>query len=270
MCGRYGRRADKQRIAEWMQTHNTNVFDDSYLAPSYNIAPQTFQPVVRLDAETGVRELARMRWGLVPFWAKDAKMAYSTINAKAETVATSPAFREAWKRRRCLIPADFFYEWKKLDAKAKRPYAISLRDGAMFAFAGLWDRWKDKATGQDLETYTIITTDANELIHGMAIHDRMPVILKPADYGRWLNTEDPHRAPADLLRPYDADQMKAWEVGPEVGNVRNNRPELCEPVPCPDPAQQAPAPNPGPQQDLFASSDRVGREIVEEPDGGKG
>jgi putative SOS response-associated peptidase YedK len=106
MCGRYGRRADKQRIAEWMQTHNTSVFDDSYYAPSYNFAPQSMQPVVRLDGDTGARELTVMRWGLVPFWSKDAKIAYSTINAKAETITTSPAFREAMKRRRCLVPAD--------------------------------------------------------------------------------------------------------------------------------------------------------------------
>jgi putative SOS response-associated peptidase YedK len=269
MCGRYGRRADKQRIAEWMQTHNTNVFDDSYLVPSYNVAPQSFQPVVRLDAGTGQRELTRMRWGLVPFWAKDAKIAYSTINAKAETIAGSPAFREAWKRRRCLVPADFFYEWKKLDAKAKQPYAISLSDGSLFAFAGLWDRWKDKATGQELETYTIITTDANELIHGMSIHDRMPVILKPADYSRWLNTEDPHRLPLDLLRPYEAEQMKAWKVGQGVGNVRNNGPELCEPLGGDESSPQRQIGEPEPQQDLFQSSEGTSGEDAE-PGGGTG
>ncbi|UWZ85162.1 SOS response-associated peptidase [Occallatibacter riparius] len=111
MCGRYGRRADKQRIAEWMQTHNTSVFDDSYFAPSFNIAPTDMQPVVRLDRETGERELTIMRWGLVPYWAKDSKVGFSTINAKAETVTTSPAFREPMKRRRCLVPAEWFYEW---------------------------------------------------------------------------------------------------------------------------------------------------------------
>jgi len=127
MCGRHGRRADKQRIAEWMQTHNTNVFDDSYFAPSYNVAPQSLQPVVRLDGETGQRELTVMRWGLIPFWVKDAKIGYSTINAKSETVATSPAFREAMKRRRCLVPAEWFYAWQKIDAKTKQPYATALR-----------------------------------------------------------------------------------------------------------------------------------------------
>ena len=151
MRGRYGRRADKQRIAEWMQTHDTNMFDDSYFAPTYNAAPQDMHPVVRLDRETGERELTVMRWGLVPYWSKDAKIGFSTINAKAETIATSPTYREAWKRRRCLVPAEWFYEWQKIDAKTKHPYAIALKDDSLFAFAGLWERWKDKATGRRLK-----------------------------------------------------------------------------------------------------------------------
>jgi putative SOS response-associated peptidase YedK len=229
MCGRYGRRADKQRIAEWMQTHNTDVFDDSYLAPSYNVAPQSMQPVVRLDSETGERELSIMRWGLIPFWSKDSKIAYSAINAKAETITTSPAFREAIKRRRCLVPADWFYEWKKLDAKTKQAYAIGLNDGSLFAFAGLWDTWKDKATGQAINTYTVITTDPNELME--PLHNRMPVILQGRDYDRWLAPGDPSQLPVDLLRPFPAEEMKAWPVSHRVGNVRNNDPSLAEPVP---------------------------------------
>ena len=158
MCGRYGRRADMQRIAEWMQTRNTTVFDETYFAPSYNVAPQTDQPIVRIDSQTGERELTVMRWGLVPYWSKDGKAAFSTINAKAETLATSPAFREAFKRRRCLVPADWFYEWKKLDEESKQPYAIAMADNAPFAFAGLWESWKgpeDEIT----ESCTILTTD---------------------------------------------------------------------------------------------------------------
>lgn len=234
MCGRYGRRTDKQRIAEWMQTHNTNVFDydeeftETRLGPSFNVAPQSFQPVVRLDGETGQRELTVMRWGLVPFWSKDAKAAFNTINAKAETIAKSPAFREAWKRRRCLVPADWFYEWKKLDEKTKQPYAIGMKDGAMFAFAGLCETWKEKETGRELHTYTIITTDPNELME--TIHNRMPVILHRDDYARWLAPADPAHLPEDLLRPFPAEEMKAWKVGKDVGNTRNNRPELVEPV----------------------------------------
>jgi putative SOS response-associated peptidase YedK len=228
MCGRYGRRADKQQIAEWMQTHDTNVFDDSYLAPSYNIAPQSFQPVVRLAPETGERELTVMRWGLVTFWSKDEKAAFNTINAKSETVAKSPAFREAWKRRRCLVPADWFYEWKRIDEKTKQPYAISMKDDGIFAFAGLWDTWKDKASGHELLTYTILTIDPNELLE--IIHNRMPVILSRKDYSRWMAPADPAQLPVDLLRPYPADEMKAWKVSRAVGNVRNNSPGLIVPV----------------------------------------
>jgi putative SOS response-associated peptidase YedK len=223
MCGRYGRRADKQRIAEWMQARNTNVFDETYLAPSYNVAPTDFQPIVRLDHD-GQRELTVMRWGLIPYWAKDSKIRFSTINAKSETVSTSPTFREAMKRRRCLVPAEWFYEWQKTDAKAKQPYAIAMRDDSLFAFAGLWERWKDKAKDQVLETYTVLTTDPNELLE--PIHNRMPVILAPKDYQRWLEPGEPTRLPVDLLRPYPANEMKAWKVSNAVGNVRNNVPEL--------------------------------------------
>lgn len=228
MCGRYGRRADKQRIAEWMQTHSTNIFDDSILAPSYNIAPQSFQPVVRLQPETGERELTVMRWGLVPFWASNTRMAFSTINAKSESIATSPTFREAWKRRRCLVPAEWFYEWQKLEEKQKQPYAIAMEDGRLFAFAGLWDAWKDEATGQVLETYTIITTAPNELLE--PIHDRMPVIVAREDYQRWMAPADSANLPVDLLKPYPAEKMKAWKIGKAIGNVRNNSPELVAPV----------------------------------------
>jgi putative SOS response-associated peptidase YedK len=214
-----------------MQAHDTGVFDDSDFAPSYNVAPQTLQPIVRLDSETGKRELTVMRWGLVPFWSKDGKAGYSTINARAETVTTSATYREAMKRRRCLVPADWFYEWQKVDAKTKQPYAIALQDGALFAFAGLWESWKDKTTEKVTETYTVITTDPNELMkpdNGVPIHDRMPVILHRQDYERWLEPGDPAQLPVDLLRPYPAEEMKAWKVGADVGNVRNNRPELVE------------------------------------------
>lgn len=210
-----------------MQAHNTNVFDETYLAPSYNVAPTDFQPIVRLDRD-GQRELTVMRWGLVPYWAKNSKIGFSTINAKSETVTTSPTFREAMKRRRCLVPAEWFYEWQKIDGKAKQPYAISLRDDSLFAFAGLWERWRDKAKDQVIETYTILTVDPNELLE--PIHDRMPVILAPKDYQRWLEPGEPTHLPTDLLRPYPAEEMKAWKVGSAVGNVRNNAPELLAPI----------------------------------------
>jgi putative SOS response-associated peptidase YedK len=175
---------------------------------------------VQLSRETGQRELTVMRWGLVPYWSKDSKVGFSTINAKAETITTSPAFREAMKRRRCLVPADWFYECKKIDAKTKQPFAIALQGGSLFAFAGLWERWKDEATGEALETYTVITTDPNELMQ--SLHNRMPVILHRQDYERWLAPADASRLPVDLLRPFPAEEMKAWRVSSDVGNVCNN------------------------------------------------
>jgi putative SOS response-associated peptidase YedK len=224
VCGRYGRRSDKQKIAEAFRVKVDNVAD---FVTSYNAAPQSFQPVVRLNRESGEREIVIMRWGLIPYWSKDEKIGYSTINAKAETVATAPVFREAFKRRRCLVPADAFYEWQKLDAKNKQPFAIALKSGEPYGFAGLWERWTAK-DDKPLETFTIITTDPNSVVE--PLHTRMPVILEPKDYDRWLDCSDPANAPLDLLRSYPAELMTAWRVSKDVGNVRNDHPGLCEPV----------------------------------------
>ncbi len=220
MCGRYYRRSDKQAIAE----HFAANVHDFELPDDYNAAPQSTQPVVRANRDTGEREIALMRWGLVPFWSKDAKTGYSTINAKSETITTNASFREAFIRRRCLVPASGFYEWARLDAKTKQPYAISLKESPLCAFAGIWERWKDKATRQTLETFSIITTGPNELT--AAIHDRMPVILPRRDYRRWLAPFDAARPPVDLLRPYPAREMAAWKVSTAVGDVRNNSADL--------------------------------------------
>lgn len=225
MCGRYHNRADKQRIAEAFRVGIPPTFE---ILPSYNVAPQSFQPVIRLERDSAEREIALLRWGLIPFFAKDSKVSFSTINARAETITTSPVFREAMKRRRCLVPATGFYEWQPLGQKSKQPWVIELKDGDVFAFAGLWERWKDKSTGQALETYTIITTDPNEVLE--PLHDRMPVILSPRDYDRWLDPGDPSQLPTDLLRPYPADEMKAWKVHSDIGNAKNNSPELRLPV----------------------------------------
>jgi putative SOS response-associated peptidase YedK len=181
---------------------------------------------VRLNRDTGKREFALMRWGLVPAWAKDAKFGYATINARAEEAASKPAYRDALKKRRCMIPADAFYEWERLDSKTKRPFAFGLTGGDPFAFAGLWESWLPK-DGAPLETFTILTTDSNEVV---TIHNRMPVILEPKDYDRWLDPGDPARAPVDLLRPFPGELMRAWKVSDRVGNVRNNDPEILEPV----------------------------------------
>lgn len=225
MCGRYQNRAEKQRIAEAFRVGIPPAFD---ILPLYNIAPQTDQPIVRLNRDNSERELALLRWGLVPFFAKDSKFGYSAVNARAETVTTSPTFREAMKRRRCLVPATGFYEWQKIGNKTKQPWMIELPNGEIFAFAGLWDRWKDRTIGNVLDTYTIITTDPNELVQ--PLHDRMPVILSPSDYDRWLDPGDPERLPTDLLRPFPAEQMTAWKVSSAVGNTKNDSPEIRLPI----------------------------------------
>ena len=226
MCGRYYRRSDKQKIAEVFRTGVPTTFE---ILPSYNVAPQTFQPVVVFNKKSLERELLPMRWGLVAYWASDPKVGYSTINAKAETLTTSPVFREAIKRRRCLVPADGFYEWQPVDRKNKQPCAFALKDGSLFALAGLFDVWKDKQTGQALFSYSVITTDPNELLE--PFHNRMPVIVKPADYERWLAPAEPHHLPVDLLRPYPDELMTAWRISTAVGNVKNDDPNLIAPVP---------------------------------------
>ncbi len=225
MCVRYYRRSDKQKIAEAFRTGVPTTFE---ILPSYNVAPQTFQPVVALNRKSLERELLQMRWGLVPYWASDPKIGYSTINAKSETLTTSSVFREAFKRRRCLVPADGFYEWQPIDRKTKQPFAFALKDGSLFALAGLFDVWKDKKTGEALFSYSVITTDPNELLE--PFHNRMPVILKPDDYERWMAPAEPHRLPVDLLRPYPDEQMTAWRIGSAVGNVKNDDPSLIAPV----------------------------------------
>jgi putative SOS response-associated peptidase YedK len=224
MCGRYYRRSDKQKIAEAF--HATQV-DDFPLPPwDYNVAPTTMQPIIRNNRDTGDRELISLRWGLIPFFTKDLSTVrgISTINARAETIATSRSYREPFKKRRCIVPASGFYEWKKLDAKNKRPYGFDLTNGHMMALAGLWDAWKDPANGQWLQSYTIITTDANEIM--APIHERMPVILHPGDFNRWLDREASEHPPVDLLRPFPADEMEAFEVSKDVGNVKNNSADL--------------------------------------------
>jgi putative SOS response-associated peptidase YedK len=260
MCGRYLRRSDKQRIAEAFEV--SKGLADLVLPPwDYNVAPTTFQPVIRLAVDSArdigdggqresARELTLMRWGLVPYFATDLKrFGHSTINARAESLTTSSIFRTPFERRRCLVPADGFYEWKvlptptlfgldptpksakKRDAAEKQPYAFTLASGEPFAFAGLWDRWEDPAGGM-LESFSIITTTPNELT--AAVHNRMPVILRPQDYDHWLrrNSREQTTPPSPplellaLLRPYPADQMAAHEAHKDVGNVRNNHPGL--------------------------------------------
>jgi putative SOS response-associated peptidase YedK len=223
MCGRYYRRSDKQRIAEAYRLGEI-PFDLVLPDWDFNVAPTSFQPVIRKSRDTGERELVLMRWGLVPYFTKqlsDVK-GISTINAKAEGIEKSPTWRIPFLKRRCLVPADGFYEWKRLDEKTKQPFAFQMANQKPFAFAGLWDAWK-APDGSWLQSYSIITTDANEVL--TRVHHRMPVILHSRDYDRWLNREQ-ERLPIDLLRPYEAEEMSGAPCNPQVGNVKNNGPEM--------------------------------------------
>ena len=229
MCGRYFSNSDKQKIAESFQLREV---PDIALAPNYNIAPTTFEPVIRIGRDSGERELELMRWGLVPHFAKSLAdfKGFSTFNARAETLLTSATWRVPFKKRRCLIPADGFYEWKKLDDSPKphkEPYAISLTNGEPMAFGGVWDAWKD-ADGKWLQSFSIITTEANEIM--AAIHNRMPVIVPRRDWAEWLDRDDSQPPPVHLLRQYESEAMQVERCNRLVGNVRNNGPEMLNSV----------------------------------------
>jgi putative SOS response-associated peptidase YedK len=194
-------------------------------APSLERRANRSPPVVRYDAKEGDRSLDVMRWGLVPFWAKDIKVGFSNINAKAEGIEGKPAFREAFQRRRCLVPVDNFYESKKTTA-GKQP-GIALADRRLMALAGLWETWRSPA-GERVRSFAIITTAPNELC--AELHNRMPVVLKPERWPVWLGEEPANPAQLKaLLAPYPAEEMTCWPVSTRVGNVKNNDPSLIEP-----------------------------------------
>jgi putative SOS response-associated peptidase YedK len=219
MCGRYRLTAKQRFIAEHFDLEESEV----HASPRYNIAPSQEGAIIRQDRQQPNRVFSLMRWGLVPYWANDVSIGFKTINAMAETAAEKSSFREAMRRRRCLVPADGFYEWQKLGRKEKQPYNIGMADDGLFAFAGLWERWAG-STGTPLNSFTILTTTANPLLAG--IHDRMPVILKPEDYDLWLDPGMTNPAGvADLLRPFDARLMKKYPVSTRVGNADNDDPE---------------------------------------------
>ena len=193
------------------------------ISPRYNIAPTQQVPIVRLTTG-GQRELSQVRWGLVPFWAKDPQIGNKMINARAETVSSKPGYREAYKKARCLIPASGFYEWAKMTDGTKQPIHFGMKDDEPFAFAGLWSRWGPK--DDELATCAIVTTEANELCQ--RVHDRMPVILAPENYARWLDVDEPD--PADLLRAYPSDAMRAYAVSTRVNAPKNDDAALLEPL----------------------------------------
>ncbi len=216
MCGRYSLTTAPEALRRLFDFSNL-----PNLAARYNIAPTQEVAAVRGDGG-GARELVMLRWGLVPSWATDISIGAKMINARAETVAEKPAFRSAFRHRRCLVPADGFYEWRAEDGR-KQPFRIGMKGGAPFAFAGLWERWEPEG-GDVVETVAIVTTDANEKLR--PIHHRMPVIVAPDDYTAWLDTEAGDTGPARaLLRPYPGEPMAFYRVDPRVNNARNDDPE---------------------------------------------
>jgi putative SOS response-associated peptidase YedK len=227
MCGRFLNKLPPAEIARLFRTKN--------VAPNYparfNIAPTDPVLAVRWNAKTGERSLDALRWGLIPYGARDMSMAARLINARSETVATTPAFRDAFERRRCLIPASGFYEWRK-DGKMRVPYAIVPKDAPLFAFAGLWENWRAPGAEADapwVRSCTIVTGEANELL--APIHQRMPVILPEDAWAQWLG-EAP--AGADelrrLLKPYPAERMRLYPVSTRVNSVKNDDAGLAEPL----------------------------------------
>ena len=215
MCSRYFLDADGNVIA-----YTFRVPMSEPVARRFNLAPTQLAPVIRIG-EGGSREAALLRWGLVPFWAKDLSAGTKMINARSEGIEAKPAFRAAVRQRRCLVPATGFYEWKGA-AGRKQPYAITLPDRPLFAFAGLWERWRPEG-GDAVETFTIVTSEANS--HVAEIHDRMPVIIPPDAEERWLSA-DPAAALA-LLKPHDG-PMKLRAVSRLVSSPKNDMPECLD------------------------------------------
>jgi putative SOS response-associated peptidase YedK len=229
MCGRYRLSRRAEILAAYYAEYAGLDWD-----AHYNIAPTQNVPVIRQDAKDPIRRASLMRWGLIPSWAKDPAAGARMINARAETAAEKPAFKEPLEKRRCLIPADGFYEWQR-NGKTKQPYCFELTERKPFAFAGLWDRWR-APDGITLETCTILTTSPNELLAD--IHDRMPVILSPDSYDLWLDPgfRDVTSA-VEMLTPFNAKQMQRYPVSEHVNNVANDGPECSEPAEAFPPAQ---------------------------------
>jgi putative SOS response-associated peptidase YedK len=219
LCGRF---TLTEGIHELQSQFNFSFAED--MEPRYNIAPS--QDILAVAAGKGGRAGAKLRWGLIPFWAKDPKIGYKMINARSEGIESKPSFRHAFRQRRCLILADGFYEWKKTKG-GKQPYRFVLKEDKPFAFAGLWETWKGPAAS--IASCTIITTEPNSVTE--KVHDRMPVILKSSDYDMWLNPNenDPGKL-KELLVPYPAEEMEAYPVSTLVNSPKNELAELISPL----------------------------------------
>lgn len=228
MCGRLLQASDLSTYAEHFRVAPDGGAVPN-LPPRYNGAPTQDFLVIRRNPQTGHAQMGALRWGLVPVWAQDVTMGHRTFNARAETVATTASFRGAWRAgRRCLVPVDGFYEWRRT-AGGRQPFLIARTDGAPMALAGLWEGWKDPESGEWLRSFTILTCAASRFM--APLHDRMPVIVEEGEAARWLEAE----APSDMLRAYGPDDLTMRPVSPRLNSVRNEGPELLEP-----PVAQAP------------------------------
>ncbi len=223
MCGRYSLTTAPEALRRLFD------FDAGpNLEPRYNIAPTQSAPVVRATAGGAGRELAMARCGLIPSWAKDASFGNKTINARSETVTEKPSFRGAFRRRRCLVPADGFYEWRR-EGEIKQPYRIGMKDGQAFAFAGLWETWQGPEGGEAVESFTILTTEANRKLR--PIHPRMPVILAPESYETWLDASPDSAAWAvSVLKPFADQPMAFYRVSTRVNSVANDDADCIAPL----------------------------------------
>lgn len=234
MCGRYQRRSDKKRIAEAFGLGTLNDLDLSVevgLAPNYNAAPGTMQPVVVWDDDLGMRTLRMMHWRfLPPFCTDPKKLKLDTIHASAEKLLSSGLWKKSFLYRRCLIPADSFVEWKRISAKLRLPFLFALKTDEPFGIAGIWQHWRSPEGETEFDTFAVVTVEPNEIVHDFTEHHRMPLLIKKADYERWLRDGNIEQPPVDLLRPFDSDKMKAWRVGTRMNSVRNNDPSLIEPA----------------------------------------
>ena len=225
MCGRYFLTTPGEVLADIFETGSAT--ETPALTPRYNIAPTQQVPIVRLGAD-GRREMALASWGLVPVWAKEKAIGNKLINARAETLAEKPSFRDAYRKRRCVLPADGYFEWKR-EGAVKQPYAFRARDGRPLALAGLWSFWKEPATGEPLESCAIVTTSPNAL--AATVHDRMPAILSPDGIARWLDGATPATDLAALFEPFPAEAMVAYPVSRRVNSPANDSADLLEEMP---------------------------------------
>jgi putative SOS response-associated peptidase YedK len=215
MCGRFVQATGAKQLSERMDLPSGSLFD----RPRFNVAPTTPIAAIRASRNEG-RELVALKWGLIPSWSRDGK---GFINARSETAAEKPTFRSAFKKRRCLIPADAFYEWQKKKDGTKQPFAIRFKGAEPCAFAGLWEVWTNHESGEEIESCTILTTGANKLMK--PIHDRMPVILPEDAYASWLENAD-----ASVLKPYDPKGMEAYPISTYVNSPRNEGPKCIAPL----------------------------------------